>query len=88
MRPIDVDAVGLADRVRAPQEQLRVRLLLDHVGVERQRRRDLDHRDRGDRRAMLRRQPARDVERLLGLGVVGERNENRAIADVAPTRST
>ena len=31
--------------------------------------------------AMLGGEPARDVERLLGLGVVGERDQNRAVAD-------
>ena len=54
-------------------------LLVVHVRVERQQRRDLDHRDSKEMSAICR-EAAGKLHRALGLGVVDERDEETAVA--------
>jgi hypothetical protein len=81
------DAVRLGDRGRPVECNAKRPDLLGEVGVERQLLRHDERRDENDVRAAVGREPAGEVERVLGLGAAEKRHDDAAIAE-PPHRMT
>ena len=83
------DAVRARHRFRGPESLLEARQLSVEVRVQRQLTLDHERRDENDARAAVGRQPAREIERVLGLLAVEQRYDDAAVGDRArPPRET
>ncbi len=79
--PANTDAVRVGDGGRAVEGRPEPRDLLLEVRVERQLLRDDERRDEDDVRAAVGREPAREVDRVVGLGTPEERDDDAPVAD-------
>jgi hypothetical protein len=77
----DADPVRVGDRRRMVERPLQRRGLAVEVRVERQLLGDDERRDEHDARATIRREPACEVEGMLGLFSAEQRHDDAAVTD-------